>query len=214
MTDAQLRAYSAEHLVYELEMLCATAGRLAALQAQRDEDVVLRNALIESFATHARALALFVYPDAGGRRRNADVTADHYVRDLNAWRHARPRLPHELDSVIKRTAKEIAHLTMDRHLPASRPPWRTEPILRAVADPFHRFAAEVSEGRFDARARTLIAALPCIPPTETPPGGEKLGIAPPMPTIDLTTERLSGVTDVSTTSVPPRLGVIPREDLS
>ncbi len=115
MTEQELYDYSANHLHYDLWMLGETAA------AVRDPAVVdawvLRNALIESFAIHARSLAMFLYPPnapKSAKKRRDDVTSDRYVKDVRRWRQARGTIPEALKTVINRTGKEIAHLTIRR----------------------------------------------------------------------------------------------------
>src|SRR5947209_13763848 len=125
MTDQELHDYAADRLDYELSMLHEMAMRLVHDPAIHT-DWVLKNALIESFTIHARALALFLY---WGKKRAGDVTAEQYVKDVDAWRAARGPIPPELQTVIDRTGQEIAHLTIGR-FPAGDPKkgWSPEPI--------------------------------------------------------------------------------------
>ena len=88
-----------------------TAGRL--LHAPLHFDRVVKNTAVESFTLHARALAAFLYPDKS-QHRDTDVAADDYVSDSNEWRRVRGDLPPALLTVIRCTAKEIAHLTTER----------------------------------------------------------------------------------------------------
>lgn len=118
MNDQELFDYSDDHLHYEVSMLYDTADRLMH-DPTLDSDPLVLNALIESFATHGRALATFLYPDPNAER-DTDVKSDHYARNVPEWATARGTLPAELADVIKRTAKEIAHLTIGRH-PAGSP---------------------------------------------------------------------------------------------
>ena len=85
MTDQELRDYTADHVSYELTMLHETAMRLKHEKAI-DTDWILKNAFIESFTIHARALALFLYK---GPKWQDDVTAEQYVKDIAAWKAAR-----------------------------------------------------------------------------------------------------------------------------
>src|SRR5262245_24425655 len=109
LSPAELTAHSAEHLYYELSMLCAPAARLKP-KAEADPssmtDIVVTNALIESFTTHARVVALFLYPDATKAKYANAITAEHYVVDQARWRHKRGPLPSVLRTVIDRTGKE------------------------------------------------------------------------------------------------------------
>jgi hypothetical protein len=71
-------------------------------------DPVARNAFIESLAVHTRSVSDFLYkkgqwPD--------DVTAEHYVTDVPAWRTARGHWPKELDLTIERSSERRAGLS-------------------------------------------------------------------------------------------------------
>ena len=92
MTDQQLHDYSADHLYYEISMLYETAMRLVHDPAMQT-DWISRNALIESFTIHARALAFFIYKE---KRWHDDVTAAEYVNDVGAWCADRGSIPPEL----------------------------------------------------------------------------------------------------------------------
>ena len=113
MTDAELRDNSLKHLYYELWMLRETAGRL--LHDNRiHRDLVIKNAMVESFCVHARAVAAFLYPEKFASR-DGDITATDYVTDSPKWRATRgEQLPEVLLDLKERTGKEIAHLTSDR----------------------------------------------------------------------------------------------------
>ena len=71
MTDDELFDYSYEHLSYELSMLYKSATRLVKDPNVRD-DWVVKNALLEAFTIHARAMAAFLFPDVI-RLRKDDV---------------------------------------------------------------------------------------------------------------------------------------------
>lgn len=160
MTDQELHDYAADHLYYELLMLYETAMRLVHDPAIQT-DWILRNAMIESFTIHARALVLFLYRS---KQRPDDVTAEEYVKDPVAWRAARGPIPPDLQTVIERTGKEIAHLTTGR-FPAGDPrkAWSPEPIFRLFFDPLKRFVTDVPPGRLDSSVLAFIAALPTRP---------------------------------------------------
>jgi hypothetical protein len=189
-------------------MMYETATSLVHGRSQLEEYALLKNVLIESFAIHARALALFLYPDASKRRRANAVIAEQYVSDPQRWRRDRGKIPALLHETIERTAKEIAHLTLDRH-PAgsSAKGWSPEPLVRAFFDPLRTFVTHVPAGRLDVSVTAFIAKLPSPPPRFE---ALTLGVAMPHVTTDLTTERLSARTDVSTTSPVPRLGIYPQ----
>src|SRR5438067_333156 len=100
-----------EHLYYEVEQLVMDAAILMSSPGQTTRDGVIRNAVLEAFATHARVLAAFLY---GGRGGADDVIADDCVRDVAQWKRARPKKPAALDTAQLRASGEIAHLTRRR----------------------------------------------------------------------------------------------------
>jgi hypothetical protein len=95
---------ASEHLQYEINMVCGTASELAAGVPSG----VLRNALIESFTIHVRALLSFLYDD---KKFDDDLVAGDYVPD---WSSKRPPKPAALGHAQFRVGKEIAHLTYNR----------------------------------------------------------------------------------------------------
>jgi hypothetical protein len=153
-TEKELRDYSKDHLHYEVSMLYSTAHALLH-DPKLDEDAVAMNAFVESFATHARVLAVFLHPEAA-KEFKTDVTSEDYVSDVAAWRIARGTVPVELKTVIERTAKQIAHLTMQREpRGSSLKVWRPEPILRAFENRLALFLAHANASRLDPEFTTL-----------------------------------------------------------
>jgi hypothetical protein len=159
MTDDELLEYSHEHVSYELSMFYETAARLERDPKVHD-DWLVRNALLESFTIHARAMAGFLFPDVI-KPRPDDVTALHYVRDPAAWPTARGPAPDEVTALIARTGKEIAHLTRMRH-PSGAPEkaWTPALVVRAFFSPLRRFLDHAAPERLDIRVTEFIAALP------------------------------------------------------
>jgi hypothetical protein len=162
MTDDELLDYSCEHLYYELLMFYEMPARLEHDPKIRD-DWVVRNALLESFLIHARALAAFLFPDVVKPRAD-DVTALHYVREPAAWLGARGPAPDEVTMLVTRTGKEIAHLTRLRH-PSGAPEkaWTPALVVRAFFAPLRRFLEEAVSGRLDISVKAFIAELPDDP---------------------------------------------------
>src|SRR5664280_1856543 len=72
--DAELEAFAREHIAYELWMLVQTAVYLR--NTPMDASQVERNALLESFALHARVLGDFLANKNGG---HGDVLACMYA---------------------------------------------------------------------------------------------------------------------------------------
>jgi hypothetical protein len=91
-----------EHYLYEVNMMRAT---FAALQQRQPQH--LGNALIESFALHARILMDFYLPKA----RGDDAIAAHFTATGCFVGHATAGMPPELRQKIN---KQITHLTYAR----------------------------------------------------------------------------------------------------
>jgi hypothetical protein len=75
--ENKVLAKASEHLHYEWLMLCETANRLAA---DSFEDNTSKNAFLESFTIHARALLHFLFPE-GAPLKYDDVIAQDYVNN-------------------------------------------------------------------------------------------------------------------------------------
>lgn len=174
MTDQELRDYAADHLYYELWMFYETGWRLLHDPAVRDDPWLMGNALVESFLIHARTLVMFLYSDKKAKRAS-DVTSERYVRDLQAWERDRGSIPSELKEVIRRTAKEIAHLTIERQPrdPATRG-WRPQPIIDMLYAPLKLFVEHGVPDRmggidfFIAHLPMPSGSLAARPPVEGP----------------------------------------------
>ena len=95
-------AYLAEHYLYEVNMLRAAHGLLASAASQAHA-----NALIESFAVHARNLMDFFLSAA----RGDDAVASHFTASGTFAATATRAIPGDLRT---RLNKQIAHLTYSR----------------------------------------------------------------------------------------------------
>ncbi len=101
-TASALDEYLREHLPYEFGMMQQTYWRLL----QEDDHPVVRNALFESFCTHARNLKDFVTNDAG--KGNNSVTARGFVATFGE------RVPPSLTGAFQRLNQQMAHLATRR----------------------------------------------------------------------------------------------------
>ena len=112
MNEAELHAFSSEHLYYELEMVFFTAPLCVHYREPKDVDEqVIKNALLESFTIHVRVLKAFLFDPRG---RLDDVIADDYVANPEEWRRARGPVPEILRHASERAGGEVAHLTTRR----------------------------------------------------------------------------------------------------
>jgi hypothetical protein len=75
---------------------------------------IINNALLESFAVHARVLLDFLYTDSP--RYDDDVVASDFFTKPEEWGDIRPEKSEKLDNIHHRVGKEVAHLTYTRQL--------------------------------------------------------------------------------------------------
>lgn len=132
-------------LIYEIEMLAATALRLARLnQADSPEDQVGKNAFLETMLVHARCLISFLRQTSDRR----DIHATHFVPDFRLLDAAAKAADDRFEAI----SKHLSHLSWER----ARPDWTAEDWLPSVADDvvawlgeYH--AALVAKGHTTAR---------------------------------------------------------------
>jgi hypothetical protein len=109
--DADLLAYSAEHVSYEFDMflwsarVCSSVARISG--PSPEDEARLNCALIENFVVHLRNVIEFLYRR---KPRSTDVVAVDFC-DSGAWR---PTITRVLKAARKRADKELAHLTTAR----------------------------------------------------------------------------------------------------
>ena len=106
LTDNEL-VDSLEHIKYEIDMLLET---LKILITQNKLDRIIRNAIVESFIIHARALISFLYYQP---KKCDDVMASDFLDDTK-WNQLFGSIPPNLNDIRIRAHKEIAHITTFR----------------------------------------------------------------------------------------------------
>jgi hypothetical protein len=167
MEAGELQEY-AKHLVYEIEMVAGLVGRFhrfEALLPLLDEatatpaelevlDVVGRNADIEAFATHARALVDFLY--AKKKSKGDCVAADFFERPT-AWGEMKPNKPRPLSKIRERAGSEVAHLSYSRTAPA--PQWEYDAIWSSLQQILRVFLSGADDGKLGTGNRARIARL-------------------------------------------------------
>lgn len=131
--DADLQAYSSEHLLYELQYLQVTADELrrATLGSK------MTSIFIDCFVIHLRNLIEFFCTTAGSERAD-DVIASDFCP---TWR---PSLSDILKDAKNRANKVLSHLTFDRK---SGQVWDTEGLLKEINDIALRFVSEGSPSK-------------------------------------------------------------------
>jgi hypothetical protein len=123
---------ASRHLDYELRMLEETALKLSTRGCG---DHVTTNAILESFAMHARSIIWFLYPQK--QRYPTDVLAEDYVP---TWPQIRPRMPKTLVPLAARVNKSVAHLSYDRNdIVDEAKSWLHVQIARDIGEVIRRF---------------------------------------------------------------------------
>lgn len=100
--------YLKEHYNYELWMVRELHDRMLDPVAFNALDIVMRNACIEAFCLHSRALIDFYVTKSSGKGRATDITAEQYVPGFGVLMDA------EATAFRINVNKQIAHLTEQR----------------------------------------------------------------------------------------------------
>ena len=150
------------HLHYEMNMLQDLREELLSGTIHRE---VIRNALLEAFGIHARALRDFFYNNRG---KEDDVFAWEFTPCPYSWQK---QPDPKLQRAINRVNKEFAHLTYER-LNRSTPEkkdWTEEIklIYRELTDIFREFLNEASSDLLDPKLQKLGSDLNASEAQET-----------------------------------------------
>lgn len=111
-SDEDLRV-AAKHVGYEMRMLfnASIALQMLRFDLSRVADLTIQNALVESFAVHARAVLHFFYPV---NPHKDDVIAEHFFTDQSLWVKHRPPLTPTLENVRDKANIQVAHISYRR----------------------------------------------------------------------------------------------------
>jgi hypothetical protein len=108
-----------EHVEYEFEMLDFTAYWIQQHAATADRP--MRNAMLESYAMHVRALIDFLGLREGGNKKETDLKVSDFVNNFDEWNAAKGSLPpFDYKAEAIRTNERVAHLTKKRNDPAGK----------------------------------------------------------------------------------------------
>lgn len=143
LTDPELKAYSLEHIGYEIKMLVSISNQ----NARGISDQFLVNLLVESFAIHSRNLIDFLYPTSV---RPSDIVAYQFGTAETVWEEARPPISPILEAARVRAHKEVSHLTTERiNGTPEYKKWDTGPIVKEIAELFKLLASVADKAKFD-----------------------------------------------------------------
>ncbi len=158
-TDEDFRNYSDQALAYELTQLLGAHEILkCGVATSQSPHMVfravasgsLRNATVESFAIHARALIWFLYPPLGEKIKDTDVASMHYG--------IKPRdRPENFQPWYNQANKQVAHTTTDRlDLEMDRKTWPVEEMTAALVHEMAAFTGEADPNKVGAGFRGLM----------------------------------------------------------
>jgi hypothetical protein len=124
----------AVHLRYEVAMLLSTAQGLASGILRESP---AHNALVESFAVHARNVIDFLWRNSSN---DDDVLAEDFFPSPDLWHGRRPQMPSLLETAKQRAHKQVAHLTYTRVLLSEQEKeWQFVEIAQQLQQVFAHF---------------------------------------------------------------------------
>jgi hypothetical protein len=133
----RLRRFADQHLLYEAGMLYEVTGKL--MNGHHADDLVVQNALLESFGVHNRSLIDFLWLDRP--MWDTDAIASDWIEGWQA-----PEMSERLERVKDRVGKEMVHLSYNRlDVPEDEKGWIVLGIGPEVLGAFGKFATEVPE---------------------------------------------------------------------
>lgn len=163
-SPAALKAYSQEHLRYEVSMFFGAVASRSATLASHDVRLLtfMINARIEAFANHLRNLIVFLYPDVYPVRPD-DVCADHFIAAPDpraAWTLGREKLSETLKAAKARADKEMAHLTLHRRDEGNSKEWDLVGLAQELRELLRHFLSIADPARLHASVATEIPEGP------------------------------------------------------
>jgi hypothetical protein len=132
----QKLATGAENLEYQVMMLRATSSML---EKQMYPAGILRNAIMESWAVHARVLLNFLSSES---THYDDVLAVHFFADRARWTGLPAQVLDNLGRVSRTVGIEMAHLGYARgHVVPDQDQWPYADLTRELNEALALFAA-------------------------------------------------------------------------
>ncbi|MCB9720934.1 MAG: hypothetical protein H6756_08660 [Candidatus Omnitrophica bacterium] len=135
ITPEQLRAFSGEHLYYEIDMLYGVVERLSEQHAPQDSYLI--NSLLEAYVIHTQVILDFFYQP---QMKADDAKAIHFIRDVRRWKQAMPPYDRYFRKFNRRRSREVVHLSYHRmDIQPEDKPWnlvRTTEHVKLVVNAF------------------------------------------------------------------------------
>ncbi len=121
-----LKAFSGEHLYYELNMFFG----LSKLLRKGVNDQYVYSAILESFVIHTCLILDFFYKPP---RKEDDASVLHFIDDVRKWKRLRPSYDKYFRKFHRRRSREVVHLSYKRlEVEKSEKLWNTGKIVPSV----------------------------------------------------------------------------------
>lgn len=123
---------------HTIEISSRSTGITKVTPLRSERNNVLNNAVIESFAIHARVLLDFFYAEL---KREDDVVATDFFSPPSTWIEKRPdRSKEQIDDIRTRVHKEVVHLTYARqNVRPETKQWLFEELTADINEVVNRF---------------------------------------------------------------------------
>jgi hypothetical protein len=153
----RLRRFAEEHLLYEAGMLYEVTVKL--MNRHHEDDLIVENALLESFGVHSRNLIDFLWLNKP--MKDTDAIASDYVGEWKA-----PTMSERLSLVKSRVGKEMVHLSYNRlDVSEDEKGWQILGIGPEITGAFGMFVSAVSSDCIPENWREhAYAATGAVPP--------------------------------------------------
>lgn len=186
LSDDDLRGYLDEHLQYEHDMLVWSAGILARLFPHQVESAVpwaLVNALLNTFALHARNLIDFLYSRSDGKDYPTDIVIEDLVGEAILTKYL-PTISPLLSEARVKANKQATHLTMERieFEQVDKKGWKFFAIAEEIKKALAAIAPHIPQSRINDKLREKLSqgslSVPLIDVAPiTASNGAKVGIS-------------------------------------
>jgi len=111
MSNQDLIDFSKEHIFYEIQMFHFT---WKSLTHSKPAPGLGYNAMVESFALHARVLFDFFYPNPRKKLKDDDIVGYHYFESEEKYKEYFSVRPLDIEFIFSEVSKMAAHLTTFR----------------------------------------------------------------------------------------------------
>lgn len=154
MDDELIQA--SDHISYEIWMMRECQERLCRTRMP-PQDVVIYNALLNSFLSHVRSLLEFIYTEAKKANNDHVIAEDFFGEDPDFWRNNRPEKTLLLHQTHTRVQQAAVHLTYTRN--KEQPRWAWIDIRQDLDSVLYTFVKLVPQHRIHPNLKELFKTV-------------------------------------------------------